>query len=309
MAKPQHGRRKPRVIRGKQRAILLVLVVVLPLGIWWKASASSSEHSAPVTTTTVATSTTTSTTSTTPSTTQVGGPRGTIPVVPPAADLPAGTPLTGVTVGIDPGHNGHNYLNPSFLAKQVFDGRNYKDCDTTGTATNDGYSEAAFAFEVTKYLVSDLTALGAKTVLTRTTNDGVGPCVDTRAQIINAGPSDIAIDIHADGGPATGRGFAILEPVAAGPNNAMVAPSLSFAQVLRRTFLATGMPTSTYDGVNGLAFRSDLAGLNLATQPKLLIECGNMRNATDAALLKDPSFQRSAARAMAVAMVEYLRPA
>jgi len=69
------------------------------------------------------------------------------------------------------------------------------------------------------------------------------------------------------------------------------------------------MPTSTYDGVNGLVFRSDLAGLNLATQPKLLIECGNMRNATDAALLKDPSFQRSAARAMAVAMVEYLRPA
>ena len=309
MAKPQHGRRKPRVMRGTQRAILLVLLVVLPLGIWWKASASSSEHSAPVTTTTLATTTTTTTTSPTTSTTQVGGPSGTVPIVPPAADLPAGTPLAGVTVGIDPGHNGHNYLNPSFLAKQLFDGRNYKDCDTTGTATNDGYSEAAFTFEVTKYLVSDLTALGAKTVLTRTTNDGVGPCVDTRAQIINAGPSDIAIDIHADGGPATGRGFAILEPVAAGPNNAMVAPSLSFAQVLRRTFLATGMPTSTYDGVNGLVFRSDLAGLNLATQPKLLIECGNMRNATDAALLKDPSFQRSAARAMAVAMVEYLRPA
>jgi len=306
MAKPQHGRRKTGVMRGKQRAILLILVVVLPLGIWWKASASS-EHSAPVTTTTIAATTTS--TSTTTSTTQGGGPRGTVPVVPPAADLPAGTPLAGVMVGIDPGHNGHNYLNPSFLAKQVFDGRNYKDCDTTGTATNDGYSEAAFAFEVTKYLVADLTALGAKTVLTRTTNDGVGPCVDTRAQIINAAPSDIAIDIHADGGPATGRGFAILEPVAAGPNNAMVAPSLAFAQVLRRTFLATGMPTSTYDGVNGLVFRSDLAGLNLATQPKLLIECGNMRNATDAALLKDTSFQRSAARAMAVAMVEYLRPA
>ncbi len=304
MAQPQHGRRKKGATKVQNRLILFVLLVVLPLGIWWKTSASTSEKASPVTTTTLAPTTTTTTPTT--STTQVVGPGGTVPVVPPAADLPAGTPLAGVTVGIDPGHNGHNYLNPSFLAKQVFDGRNYKDCDTTGTATNDGYSEAAFAFEVTKYLVADLTALGAKTVLTRTTNDGVGPCVDTRSQIINAGPSDIAIDIHADGGPATGRGFAILEPVPAGPNNAMVAPSLAFAQVLRRTFLATGMPTSTYDGVNGLVQRSDLAGLNLATQPKLLIECGNMRNATDAALLKDPSFQRSAARAMAVAMVEYL---
>ena len=229
-------------------------------------------------------------------------------MVPPEPDLPRGKPLAGVMVGIDPGHNGHNYLNPSFLSKQVFDGRQYKDCDTTGTATNDGYPEAAFAFEVSKYLVADLGALGAATVLTRTTNDSVGPCVDTRAQIINAAHADIAVDIHADGGPPTGRGFAILEPVAAGPNDAMVAPSVAFAQVLRRTLLATGMPTSTYDGVNGLVFRSDLAGLNLATQPKLLIECGNMRNATDAALLKSPIFQRATARAMALGIVEYLRP-
>jgi N-acetylmuramoyl-L-alanine amidase len=40
----------------------------------------------------------------------------------------------------------------------------------------------------------------------------------------------------------------------------------------------------------------DLAGLNLATMPKVLIECGNMNNAKDAALLVHPSVQFSIAR-------------
>ena len=50
--------------------------------------------------------------------------------------------------------------------------------------------------------------------------------------------------------------------------------------VLRDAFAAgTAMPVSTYDGVDGLQPRDDLAGLNLTTVPKVLIECGNMRNA------------------------------
>ncbi len=62
------------------------------------------------------------------------------------------------------------------------------------------------------------------------------------------------------------------------------------------------MPVSNYDGVDGLQPRNDLAGLNLTTVPKVLIECGNMRNATDAALLVTPAFQQAAAAAMAQAI-------
>jgi N-acetylmuramoyl-L-alanine amidase len=65
------------------------------------------------------------------------------------------------------------------------------------------------------------------------------------------------------------------------------------------------MPTSTYDGSNGIALRNDLAGLNLTTVPKVLIECGNMRNATDAALLTSPRFQRRAAQAMVAAVIRF----
>jgi N-acetylmuramoyl-L-alanine amidase len=66
------------------------------------------------------------------------------------------------------------------------------------------------------------------------------------------------------------------------------------------------MPLSTYDGVGGVAPRDDLAGLNLTTVPKVLIECGNMRNATDAALLISTSFQKLTAKAFAQAIKRYL---
>jgi N-acetylmuramoyl-L-alanine amidase len=66
------------------------------------------------------------------------------------------------------------------------------------------------------------------------------------------------------------------------------------------------MPVSTYDGVGGLEQRSDLAGLNLTTVPKVLIECGNMRNGTDASLLESAAFQQQAAAAMATAITAFL---
>ncbi len=217
-------------------------------------------------------------------------------------------PLAGKVVGIDPGHNGMSYTDPSFLNRPIFNGRETEACDTTGTETDGGYTEAQFNYDVAGYLLHDLRAEGANVVLTRWSNHGIGPCVTTRAQIINRAHADVAVDIHADGGPAGGRGFAILTPVRDGPNDAVIAASGAFARILRARFLSdTGMPISTYDGVDGLQARDDLAGLNLATEPKVLIECGNMRNATDAGRLVSPAFQRRAAAAMAAAITAFLK--
>ena len=191
----------------------------------------------------------------------------------------------------------------------MFNGTGEEPCDTTGTATDSGYTEAAFNFNVATYLEADLQAEGATVVLTRPDNTGVGPCVTTRAAILNNARADVAVDIHADGGPADGRGFTVLEPTPVGPNNGVIASSAAFAAVLRNAFVAgTSMPISTYDGVDGLQPRDDLAGLNLTTVPKVLIECGNMRNATDAALLVSPAFQQAAAAAMAQAITSFLTP-
>ncbi|MHB8438190.1 MAG: N-acetylmuramoyl-L-alanine amidase [Acidimicrobiales bacterium] len=248
-------------------------------------------------------------TSTTPSTVAPSTVAPTTPstVAPVRITAPAGQPLAGVVIGIDPGHNGLNYTDPNYLNQQVWNGREEEDCDTTGTETDTGYTESQFNFDVAQFLTADLEALGARVVLTRSTNSGVGPCVDKRAQILDAAQAAVAIDIHADGGPSGGRGFAILEPVADGPNDAVISYSGTFGRDVRTSFLSTGMPVSTYDGTDGIAYRDDLAGLNLTTVPKVLIECGNMKNATDAAMLVTTSFQKSAAAALAQAITAFVR--
>ena len=145
-------------------------------------------------------------------------------------------------------------------------------------------------------------------MMTRDSNRGVGPCVDQRAYILDRARVDVAIDIHADGGPPGGRGFAILVPVPSAQNHAVVGSSGTLALFVRSAFFNVArMPWSTYDGTRAIAPRDDLAGLNLTTVPKVLIECGNMRNATDAAMLTSAAFQRRAATALLVGMTQFLR--
>ncbi len=216
--------------------------------------------------------------------------------------------LAGKVVGIDPGHNGLNGDDPGFIDQPVYNGTGDEPCDTTGTETAGGYTEAEFNFNVATDLQADLEAEGATVVMTRTNNEGVGPCVTTRAAIINDAGANVAIDIHADGAPPSGSGFTVLEPVADGPNDGVIASSSTFANQLRDAFAAgTGMAVADYGGaVDGLVPRDDLAGLNLTTVPKALIECGNMQNAGDAALQVTPSFQQAAADAMTRAITEFL---
>jgi len=224
-----------------------------------------------------------------------------------ASPSPPALPLAGRVIGIDPGHNGGNFSDAGFINQLIWNGRESETCDTTGTETASGFTEASFNFDVATALRADLIAAGARVVMTRQSNTGVGPCVTTRAQILNHAHADVAIDIHADGGPTWGRGFTVLEPVADGPNNAVISSSLQFAADVRAAMLrGTPMPESNYYGTNGLITRDDLAGLNLTTVPKVLVECGNMPNATDAGLLASPAFERQLARAFTAAIMVFL---
>ncbi|MGD0244111.1 MAG: N-acetylmuramoyl-L-alanine amidase [Streptosporangiaceae bacterium] len=215
--------------------------------------------------------------------------------------------LAGRVIGIDPGHNGLNYTNPAFLNRKVWNGREWEGCDTTGTRTAGGYTEALFTWNVATYLRADLVAMGARVVMTRSGNRGLGPCVDRRARILNQAHANVSVDIHADYGPPAGRGFSILEPVADGPNNKVIGSSARFGRDVHAMLLRdTKLPVSDYYGRNGYISRDDLAGLNLTTMAKILVECGNMHNVTDAALLVRPGVQRGIAAALAAAIVKFL---
>jgi N-acetylmuramoyl-L-alanine amidase len=219
----------------------------------------------------------------------------------------SGYSLAGQVVTIDPGHNGGNADDPGYIDQLIWNGRELETCDTTGTSTDAGYTEAAFNFDVATRLAALLRYGGATVVMTRTSNAGVGPCVNVRAFIGNDAGSDAVIDIHADGGPPGGRGVAVLEPVADGINDAMIARSATLAEHILGSFVAaTGEPFSSYDGVGGLQPRDDLAGLNLTTVPKVLIECANMRNAVDATLLSTPGWRQLAAEGLDTGLSQFL---
>jgi N-acetylmuramoyl-L-alanine amidase len=122
--------------------------------------------------------------------------------------------------------------------------------------------------------------------------------------------ADASIAIHADGGPASGYGFAALVPElidnSDADNRAIIKPSAEFAQALLRHFRqATGQPLSNYLGSGGIQPRSDLAGLNLSTVPKIFIECANMRNARDAGKVTDPHW-RDAAEGIAASIKAFV---
>jgi N-acetylmuramoyl-L-alanine amidase len=216
--------------------------------------------------------------------------------------------LRSRVIAVDPGHNGRNWAHPSEVNRQVNAGTLWKACDTTGTRTASGYTEAAFTFDVALRLRAILRASGARVVLTRTSNAGWGPCITERAAIGNRAHADAAISIHADGGPPSGRGFHVIYPPPIhGLTDDIAAPSRRLALDVRAAYRAgTGLPYATYLGRAGIDVRSDLGGLNLSDVPKVFVETGNMRNASDARLLENPAFRERIARALAAGLARFL---
>jgi N-acetylmuramoyl-L-alanine amidase len=220
----------------------------------------------------------------------------------PAHALPGG--VAGKIVFLDPGHNG---ANDASIGRQVPTGRGgTKDCQASGTSTEEGYPEHSFTWETTLRIRQALTALGVRTAMSRGNDDALGPCVDERAAMANALQPNAIVSVHADGGPATGRGFHVLyssPPL----NNAQAGPSIRFAQLMRDQLQASGIPPANYIGQAGLNPRSDIAGLNLAQYPSILVELGNMKNPADNALITTPEARQKYADAVVRGVVACLQ--
>ncbi|MFE7315614.1 N-acetylmuramoyl-L-alanine amidase [Streptomyces sp. NPDC057555] len=239
-----------------------------------------------------------------------GGPAGDA-AHPASTGAPHGS-LKGRTVLLDPGHNPRNRDHTREIARSVDIGNDHKECDTTGTATDDGYAEAAFTLDVVRRARALLEAEGAKVVLTQDGDRPYGPCVDARAAAGNKAHADAAVSVHADGSDPGNRGFHVILParVAAGAadTSRIVAPSRDLGERLADRFAATtGSARSNYLGHGtGLDVRADLGGLNLSTVPKVFIECGNMRDPKDAAQLTDAGWREKAARGITEGITDFL---
>jgi N-acetylmuramoyl-L-alanine amidase len=218
----------------------------------------------------------------------------------------AATAIAGMTVFLDPGHNG---ANDASINRQVTNGRGgTKECQTSGTTTDGGYPEHSFNWDVVLRIRAQLSQYGVRTAMSRGNDNALGPCVDQRAAMANSLQPDAVVSIHADGGPPNGSGFHV--NYSSPPLNAAQAgPAVRFAQIMRDQLVAAGLQPSTYRGTDGLYGRADLAGLNLAQYPSILIECGNMKNAGEAAVMETPDGRARYAAAVVNGVAAYLQQA
>lgn len=218
---------------------------------------------------------------------------------PPRADAPL--------VVLDPGHNGRNGANLDRIERKVPNGRGErKQCNSTGTSTDDGYGEHAFNFAVAEAVRDRLTRQGVRVQLTREDDDGVGPCVDERAAIGNRAGADAVVSIHADGTDSDASGFHVIysDPPL---NDAQRGPAVRLARAIVAGMTDAGLSTADYiASTEGFDGRDDLAGLNLSTVPAVLVECGNMRNPDEARAMSTPEGRERYAEAITRGIVDYL---
>lgn len=234
----------------------------------------------------------------------------------PTAPLTSGGPATttastpapaGLVVVLDPGHNGGNGAHPAQINAPVPDGRGgTKACNTTGTETDAGYPEHAFAWDVTLRAQRLLESAGVRVVLTRPDDGGVGPCIDERGRSGEVADADAVVSIHADGSAAGNSGFhiALSDPPL---NDAQRGPATDLAVAVRDAMRAAGFPDSDYTGDDALSRRSDLGGLNHSTRPTVLVECANMRNPAEAALVSSEAGRQRYADAITTGLLAFLR--
>ena len=222
----------------------------------------------------------------------VAGTASARPSVAPAAPLP----MSGIVIALDPGHQLGN-SNPAHfdeLNKTHFNGHETKICNTSGTATNGGFPEATFTWNVAQQVKAQLEALGADVRMTRHSNswNKWGPCVYERGRFGAKVGADLLLSIHADGADSSGYGFYVMVPsVIKDWTDDISAKSIRMGKRFISGMAGAGAPRSTY--VSGqMMITPTISTLNFSDVPAILLESGNMRNSTEARRMSSASGQR-----------------
>lgn len=196
-------------------------------------------------------------------------------------------PLSGIVIAVDPGHNGGSAAHMSVINRLVWIGNRWKACNTVGTTTISGYPEHRFNVAVALRVKARLEALGATVYLTRTSDTGVGPCIDVRGKFGATVHAQLTVSIHGDGSSSSHRGFFVMKPgYVRGYTDDILARSGTLAIAVRKGLLSVGLPMADYYATNGIVSRIDLGTLNMSNVPAVMVELGNMKNSGDATRMK-----------------------
>jgi N-acetylmuramoyl-L-alanine amidase len=216
-------------------------------------------------------------------------------------------PLSGLVIALDPGHDIGNGAHTREVNATHWVGFT-KACNTTGTATNSGYPEATYTFDVTARLRRLLTAAGATVVVTRDRNTTAswGPCIGARGAFGKQQHAAFMVQVHADGGPGSGHGFHTIVPKASSLGSTRLTAARD--QVLARAMIAGmksgGFTPATYLS-SPLQIRTDQGAMTVSQVPIVTVETLNMRNAGDAAVATSSTGRQRVARALYLGILKY----
>ncbi len=209
-----------------------------------------------------------------------------VPLGRPAKDPIRGR-LSGLTIGLDPGHqkkanNGKEPVAPgsSVKKKKVSSG-------TQGRFTR--VPEYVVNLQAALKLKTLLENEGARVVMTRTTHD-VNISNAERAQLFNREGVDLAIRLHCNGTKKTGvYGAFILIP----SQTVHAAACMHAARCILDAYIkATGTKN------RGITKRSDQSGFNWCTRPIINIEMGYMTNKAEDRKLASSGYQNKMAKGL-----------
>ena len=214
---------------------------------------------------------------------------------PTPADVPLGAGrLSGITIGIDPGHQAHANSDNEAIAPNSRETKPKVSSGTSGRAT--GIDEYITVLEIALKLRDALRAEGAEVLMTRESHD-VNISNQERAKMMNAQGAQLVLRIHCNGADSSspnGIGLYVNKSYPISEESLRAAEC-----IMPRMVQATG---AREDGI----FRRDTyTGLNWSDVPCILVECGYMSNPEEDVKLNTPEYQQKLAEGMVEGICDY----
>ena len=204
-------------------------------------------------------------------------------------------PLSGVKIGIDPGHQAHGNNEREAVAPNSTEKKAKVTTGTSGVAT--GIAEYVTVLEISLKLRDALQSQGAEVYMTRESHD-VDISNQQRAQMMNDYGVDLMLRIHCDGSENCSKnGIALY----CSRSNSIAEESYRAAEaILPRVCEATGAKA------NGIVQNDNYTGQNWATVPCIMVECGFLSNPDEDRLLNDADYQWKLAAGLTNGIIDYI---
>ena len=204
-------------------------------------------------------------------------------------------PLTGVKIGIDPGHQARGNNQKEAVAPGSSQTKPKVSSGTSGTATR--IPEYVTVLEISLKLRECLTAQGAEVYMTRESHE-VDISNQERARMMNDYGVDLVLRIHCDGTNNRSKtGIALY----CSRSNSIAEESYRAAKII---LPAVCEATGARD--NGIVSNDNYTGQNWSTVPCIMVECGFLSNAEEDGKLNDEAYQWKLAEGLTQGIADYI---